>query len=183
MHIWTVDDSETMERLIDAGVDGIFTDRIDTLEERAASPRSVDLRGLRMTGPRIESDGPASCRGRLGDVGLGVGVLERDRSRRFVFAPYLVRGVVGDARRRRRVDGRTPGWASRRRRPALLIALLAPVTGQRADAGGRRKRSLAIWTGLVVATMLGLFLVKNEPSYLWLGLVLLAAGSVFMEFA
>jgi glycerophosphoryl diester phosphodiesterase len=33
VQIWTVDDSETMERLIDAGVDGIFTDRIDTLKE------------------------------------------------------------------------------------------------------------------------------------------------------
>jgi glycerophosphoryl diester phosphodiesterase len=33
VQIWTVDDSETMERLIDIGVDGIFTDRIDTLKE------------------------------------------------------------------------------------------------------------------------------------------------------
>ena len=33
VHIWTVDDSEIMERLIDAGVDGIFTDRIDTLKD------------------------------------------------------------------------------------------------------------------------------------------------------
>jgi glycerophosphoryl diester phosphodiesterase len=33
VHIWTVDDSETIEILIDAGVDGIFTDRIDTLKE------------------------------------------------------------------------------------------------------------------------------------------------------
>ena len=33
VHIWTVDDSETMERLIDLGVDGIFTDRIDTLKD------------------------------------------------------------------------------------------------------------------------------------------------------
>jgi glycerophosphoryl diester phosphodiesterase len=33
VQIWTVDDSETMERLIDTGVDGIFTDRIDTLKD------------------------------------------------------------------------------------------------------------------------------------------------------
>jgi len=33
VQIWTVDDSETMERLIDAGVDGIFTDRVDTLKD------------------------------------------------------------------------------------------------------------------------------------------------------
>jgi glycerophosphoryl diester phosphodiesterase len=33
VQIWTVDDSETMERLIDARVDGIFADRIDTLKD------------------------------------------------------------------------------------------------------------------------------------------------------
>jgi glycerophosphoryl diester phosphodiesterase len=33
VHIWTIDDSETMERLIDLGVDGIFADRIDTLKD------------------------------------------------------------------------------------------------------------------------------------------------------
>ncbi len=32
VHIWTIDDSTQMERLIEAGVDGIFTDRIDTLK-------------------------------------------------------------------------------------------------------------------------------------------------------
>jgi glycerophosphoryl diester phosphodiesterase len=32
VHIWTVDDSVVMEELIDAGVDGVFTDRIDTLK-------------------------------------------------------------------------------------------------------------------------------------------------------
>jgi glycerophosphoryl diester phosphodiesterase len=33
VQIWTVDDSEIMERLIEAGVDGIFTDRVDTLKD------------------------------------------------------------------------------------------------------------------------------------------------------
>ena len=99
----------------------------------------------------------------------------------FVFGPYIVRGVVGDAR----PGGLTANtWLGISTAAAgLLIALIAPVTGQRSDAGGHRKRSLAIWTGLVVATMLALFTVKNEPSYLWIALVLLAAGAVFQEFA
>jgi len=99
----------------------------------------------------------------------------------FIFGPYLVRGVVGDTR----PGGLTANtWLGISTAAAgLLIALIAPVTGQRSDASGHRKRSLAIWTGLVVATMLAMFTVKNEPSYLWIGLVLLAAGAVFQEFA
>jgi glycerophosphoryl diester phosphodiesterase len=33
VQIWTVDDAQTMERLIELGVDGIFTDRIDVLKD------------------------------------------------------------------------------------------------------------------------------------------------------
>jgi glycerophosphoryl diester phosphodiesterase len=32
VHVWTVDDAQVMAELIDAGVDGVFTDRIDTLK-------------------------------------------------------------------------------------------------------------------------------------------------------
>jgi glycerophosphoryl diester phosphodiesterase len=47
VQIWTVDDAATMERLIDAGVDGIFADRIDTLKD------VLTRRGL-WTEPSIE---------------------------------------------------------------------------------------------------------------------------------
>jgi MFS transporter, UMF1 family len=99
----------------------------------------------------------------------------------FVFGPYVVRGVVGDAEPGGLSANTWLGISSAA--AGLLIALIAPVTGQRADAGGHRKRSLAIWTGLVVATMLAMFTIRNEPSYLWAALVLLAAGAVFAEFA
>jgi MFS transporter, UMF1 family len=99
----------------------------------------------------------------------------------FVFGPYVVRGVVGDSQ---------PGGLSANTwlgistaTAGLVIALIAPITGQRADAGGHRKRSLAIWSALVIAIMLGMYTVKNDPSYLWIALVLLAAGAVFQEFA
>lgn len=32
VHVWTIDEADVMEELIDSGVDGIFTDRIDTLK-------------------------------------------------------------------------------------------------------------------------------------------------------
>ena len=99
----------------------------------------------------------------------------------FVFGPYVVRGVVGDAR---------PGGLSANTWlgisgfvAGLVILVIAPVTGQRSDAGGHRRRNLAIWSVLVLVVMLAMFGVKNQPSYLWLALVLLAAGGIFNEFA
>lgn len=99
----------------------------------------------------------------------------------FVFGPYIVRGVVGDAQ----PGGLTANtWLGIANAAAgFLVAAIAPITGQRADAGGHRKRSLGIWSGLVIAVMLGMFTVKNDPSYLWIGLILLAIGAVFEEFA
>ncbi len=99
----------------------------------------------------------------------------------FVFAPYLTKVVAAD-RPPGSVSGAT-GLAVATAVAGLLIAAMAPVTGQRADAGGRRKRSLGVWTALVLLSALGLFFVRDSYSYLWLGLVLIAAGSVFMEFA
>lgn len=65
----------------------------------------------------------------------------------------------------------------------LLVAALAPVTGQRADRAGRRGFWLAVNTLLVVACSAGMFFVKPEESYLWLGLLLLAAGNIFFQLA
>jgi UMF1 family MFS transporter len=65
----------------------------------------------------------------------------------------------------------------------LLIALMAPVLGQRADAAGRRKFATGVWTALTIVTMAGLFFVADDWHYLWLGLLLLGAGSIFFELA
>jgi UMF1 family MFS transporter len=99
----------------------------------------------------------------------------------FVFAPYLT-GVVA--------KNRPAGWWSGETLlgmslfvAGVFVFALAPVTGQRADAGGHRKRSLAIWSGLVIASTIGMFFIRDDYHYLLLGLALLAAGSVFLEFA
>ena len=65
----------------------------------------------------------------------------------------------------------------------VLVALVAPVLGQRADASGRRKAWLGVSTALLVASMLGLFFVQAAPSYFWLGVGLIAAGTVVSEVA
>ncbi|KAA6436245.1 MFS transporter [Agrococcus sediminis] len=65
----------------------------------------------------------------------------------------------------------------------LLVALLAPVIGQRSDGGGRRKLWVAVNTGVTILAMVGMFFVTPVPEYLWLGAALLAAGNLFFEFA
>ena len=57
VHIWTVDGSEEITRLIDAGVDGIFTDRIDTLKSVLVG-RSLWYDGSAPGTPGPTGDGP-----------------------------------------------------------------------------------------------------------------------------
>ena len=57
------------------------------------------------------------------------------------------------------------------------------MLGQRSDAAGRRKFATGVWTACTVATMAGLFAVREDYHWLWLGLVLLALGSIFYELA
>lgn len=65
----------------------------------------------------------------------------------------------------------------------LVLAVLAPVTGQRSDATGHRRRSLGLLTLSVVVVTALLFFVKDDYHYLWLGLLLVAVGTVLFELA
>ncbi len=98
----------------------------------------------------------------------------------FIFSAYLTTsGVIGDL---------TEGQAATRLSIAVsiagvLIAIFAPVAGQRADAFGKRRRSVGMWTAAVVLCSAGLFFVKPDPSYFLLGLILYAGGLIFFEFS
>ncbi len=99
----------------------------------------------------------------------------------FVFGPYVVRGVVGDARP---YGFSANTWVGISGTVAgVFILVIAPVMGQRSDSGGHRRRNLLLWSALVFAVMVAMFGVRNQPSYLWLALVLLAAGGIFNELA
>ena len=63
----------------------------------------------------------------------------------------------------------------------LLIAVLAPVSGQQADVGGRRKRSLGVFSALVFVCMICLFFVRDDYRYFWLGASLIGLGTIFFE--
>lgn len=98
----------------------------------------------------------------------------------FVFSVYLTDKVGDDL-----PGGVSPsawlGWALGL--AGLVVAVTAPVSGQRFDASAKRKRSLAVLTGLCIASMTLMFFVHDDYHYLWLGLLLLGFGSAFFELA
>ena len=81
------------------------------------------------------------------------------------------------------IAGLTSGLGLANTVAGILIALIAPVLGQRSDGTGRRKRSLAIATVLLVLSMAALFFVQGAPAYFALGVSLVAIGSIFSEIA
>ena len=95
----------------------------------------------------------------------------------FVFTVYITGSAFGD----KDVISAQLGWALAI--AGLLVAVLAPITGQRSDTSGRRKLWLGVNTFIVVGLTAAMFFVEASPSFLLLGLVLVAAGNVFFEFA
>nr|MCW1079559.1 MFS transporter [Streptococcus anginosus] len=63
----------------------------------------------------------------------------------------------------------------------LLVALIAPAVGQWADRSGKKNSLLTLTTLVTIVCMALLFLVAPSPSYLWLGVVLLAVGNIVFE--
>ncbi|MET3205623.1 MULTISPECIES: MFS transporter [unclassified Arthrobacter] len=95
----------------------------------------------------------------------------------FVFTVYLTSNAFGGEDQASAVLGSALAIAG------IAIALLAPVTGQRSDNGGRRKLWLGVNTA-AVAILTGLcFFVFPRPEFLLLGVSLIALGNVFFEFA
>lgn len=98
----------------------------------------------------------------------------------FVFSVYLTRAVGDDL-----PSATTPqSWLFRALAVSgLVVALLAPVTGIWVDAPWRRRRVLALLTGLVVALTSAMSLIRDDYHYLWPGLALLACAAACSELA
>lgn len=95
----------------------------------------------------------------------------------FVFGTYLASDTFG-------ADDRGTSWlAAGNAIAGIIIALTAPVIGQRADRDGRRSLWLGVNTALVILTTAACFFVQPDESFLLLGVILLSAGNVFFEFA
>jgi len=73
------------------------------------------------------------------------------------------------------------GWVSFA--AGILVLVLAPVLGQRADASGSKKRWVMGGTAALALLQFALFFVHAEPQYFWFGAILIALGSVASEIA
>ena len=95
----------------------------------------------------------------------------------FVFTVYLTSQSFGGEDRASAVLGGALAIAG------AAIALLAPVTGQRSDTGGRRKLWLGVNTAAVAILTALCFFVFPGPEFLLPGVALIALANVFFEFA
>jgi UMF1 family MFS transporter len=98
----------------------------------------------------------------------------------FVFTVYLTSGVAADEASGSAALANTIAIAG------VLVALTAPVYGQRSDASGAeqgRQRRLGLLTAVIVVATALMFFVQGSPSYLLLGLILLGIGTFAYELA
>ena len=63
----------------------------------------------------------------------------------------------------------------------IIIAVIAPVLGQGADRSGHLVRNMRLLTWVLGGISMALWFVAPHPSYLILGLILLAVGSIIGE--
>ncbi len=98
----------------------------------------------------------------------------------FVFSVYLT-GTVGKG-----LPGGVPpaSWLGRALAIAgLTIAVLAPVIGVWVEDARRRRIALTVLTGMVVALVSAMSLIRDRPQYLWPGLALLAIAAACGDLA
>ena len=95
----------------------------------------------------------------------------------FVFTPYLTSKVAGDH------DSGTAALGFVTAVAGLLVAVIAPAAGVRADSKANHHRAVTSFTMIVVALMGALFFVKDSPAYFVPGLVILCIAQVVFEIA
>ena len=95
----------------------------------------------------------------------------------FVFSVYITSEAFGDT------NTTSTALAVSTALAGLFVALLAPVLGQNSDRSGRTVTHLRVQTWVLAALSAALFVVLPEPGFLWVGLGLLAVGSVISEIA
>ena len=95
----------------------------------------------------------------------------------FVFAAYFTSAVAPSS------EIGTAHWGWALSLSAALVALLAPVMGAIADAGGSRKPWIAAFTGLAIVGSALLWLIEPDPDFVLLALVLVVLANLGFEIA
>ena len=94
----------------------------------------------------------------------------------FIFGVYFSRAIVGDEVHGQALWGYTVGLSG------IAIALLSPVLGAVADAGGRRKPWLAAFTGLCVVATALMWYAEPGRDFVVLAMILVIVANVGFEF-
>ncbi|WP_146340086.1 MFS transporter [Nesterenkonia sp. NBAIMH1] len=95
----------------------------------------------------------------------------------FVFGTYITSEAFGPGNRGAQYLAVATAAAG------AVVALTAPVIGQRTDKAGRRRLWLTLNTIMVVTMVAACFFVRPEEGYLLLGVTLMALMGIFDEFA
>ena len=95
----------------------------------------------------------------------------------FVIATYVTTAVAPDP-----VTGQAQ-WGWMQTLAGLAIALLCPVMGAVADAGGRRRALLALCTGVMVVACAGIWFARPVPGDLLWALICVGVATVAFELA
>lgn len=95
----------------------------------------------------------------------------------FVFAVYITSPAFGDT------NTTSVALSTSTLIGGVAVAALAPVLGQHADRGGSSVTTLRVLTWALTVLSAALYLVRPHPSYVWLGLALLAVGSIVRDIA
>ena len=95
----------------------------------------------------------------------------------FVIAAYFTKGIAPDA-----VTGQAQ-WGWMQTVAGLAIALLSPVLGAVADAGGRRRLMLGLCTGIMVVATAGIWFARPDPAFTLWALACVGVATVAFELA
>lgn len=95
----------------------------------------------------------------------------------FVFATYFSEGIAANS-----VSG-TAQWGWAMTASGIAIAVISPVLGAIADAGGRRKPWVFVFTVLSVIGCLALWYARPDPSYVLFALVVVGLTNLAFEIA
>ncbi|WP_237215684.1 MFS transporter [Falsiroseomonas oryziterrae] len=93
----------------------------------------------------------------------------------FVIAAYFAQGVAADP-----AQGQAQ-WGWMQSSAAMVIALASPVLGAVADAGGRRRLMLALFTLLTAAATAMIWFAKPDPSWALYALLCVGLATVGFE--